>query len=147
VFFFSESRIYSFTLSGRVYSRLANASAIMPLFSSPCTRIASTVVSGARHYNRSLLTASTSCRPYAHLSHSFLWTRDQSKPRQVNRPNLLPPSSAFHTPPQSVVMSTGSLDRPASEYRLPTNVKPVHYDLTIRTDLDTSEFYGVVKIK
>ncbi|KAK7463560.1 Aminopeptidase 2 mitochondrial [Stygiomarasmius scandens] len=43
-------------------------------------------------------------------------------------------------------MSAGSLDKPASEYRLPTNVKPSHYDLTIRTDLDNSIFDGVVKI-
>ncbi|THV07366.1 leucyl aminopeptidase [Dendrothele bispora CBS 962.96] len=43
-------------------------------------------------------------------------------------------------------MSAGSTDKPASEYRLPTNVKPSHYDLTVRTDLDSSVFDGVVKI-
>jgi len=36
---------------------------------------------------------------------------------------------------------------PTNEYRLPTNVKPFHYDLTIQTDLDNSLFKGVVKIK
>ncbi|KAH9942750.1 peptidase family M1-domain-containing protein [Amylocystis lapponica] len=31
-------------------------------------------------------------------------------------------------------------------YRLPTDVKPTHYDLTIRTDLETLTFDGIVKI-
>ncbi|PCH39551.1 hypothetical protein WOLCODRAFT_29621 [Wolfiporia cocos MD-104 SS10] len=33
-----------------------------------------------------------------------------------------------------------------AEYRLPTNVKPTHYDLTVRTDLQEHTFDGVVKI-
>lgn len=33
------------------------------------------------------------------------------------------------------------------EHRLPTNVKPVHYDLTIRTDLEKLEFDGSVSIE
>ncbi|KAF9466381.1 leucyl aminopeptidase [Collybia nuda] len=32
------------------------------------------------------------------------------------------------------------------EYRLPINVKPTHYDLTVRTDLDKLQFEGFVKI-
>ncbi|KAF5369559.1 hypothetical protein D9758_002824 [Tetrapyrgos nigripes] len=39
-----------------------------------------------------------------------------------------------------------SLDKPASEFRLLTNVKLFHYDLTVRTDLDRFEFEGTVKI-
>ncbi|KAF4618596.1 hypothetical protein D9613_009661 [Agrocybe pediades] len=31
-------------------------------------------------------------------------------------------------------------------YRLPTNVKPVHYDLTIKTDLKSFSFQGLVKV-
>ncbi|EEB98508.1 hypothetical protein MPER_01967, partial [Moniliophthora perniciosa FA553] len=34
----------------------------------------------------------------------------------------------------------------ASQYRLPTNVKPSHFDLTIHTDLDKLTFEGFVKI-
>ncbi|GLB35338.1 putative aminopeptidase [Lyophyllum shimeji] len=34
----------------------------------------------------------------------------------------------------------------SNEYRLPTNVKPVHYDVTIKTDLEKLEFDGFVKI-
>ncbi|ESK92478.1 leucyl aminopeptidase [Moniliophthora roreri MCA 2997] len=34
----------------------------------------------------------------------------------------------------------------SSDYRLPTNVTPIHYDLTIRTDLKTSKFFGAIEI-
>lgn len=34
--------------------------------------------------------------------------------------------------------------KPADQYRLPTNVKPTHYDLTIRTDLQELKFDGYV---
>ncbi|EEB91169.1 hypothetical protein MPER_10513, partial [Moniliophthora perniciosa FA553] len=34
----------------------------------------------------------------------------------------------------------------SSDYRLPTNVTPVHYDLTIRTDLKASKFFGTIQI-
>lgn len=36
---------------------------------------------------------------------------------------------------------------PASEFRLPTDVKPVHYDVTIRTDLEKLTFDGFVKVE
>ena len=35
----------------------------------------------------------------------------------------------------------------ADQYRLPTNVKPTHYDVTIKTDLEKFKFQGFVKIK
>lgn len=34
--------------------------------------------------------------------------------------------------------------KPVEEYRLPTDVKPKHYDITIRTDLEKSKFDGFV---
>lgn len=34
----------------------------------------------------------------------------------------------------------------ADQYRLPTNVKPTHYDVTIKTDLEKLRFQGFVKI-
>lgn len=32
-------------------------------------------------------------------------------------------------------------------FRLPLDVKPTHYDLTVKTDLENSTFEGVVKIE
>ena len=33
------------------------------------------------------------------------------------------------------------------QYRLPTNVKPTHYDVVIKTDLEASSFQGFVKAR
>lgn len=33
------------------------------------------------------------------------------------------------------------------EYRLPTNVKPTHYDITVKTDLETLAFESFVRIE
>jgi aminopeptidase 2 len=33
------------------------------------------------------------------------------------------------------------------KYRLPTNVKPSHYDLTLWTDLESLEFGGFVTVE
>ncbi|KAI0792895.1 hypothetical protein C8Q75DRAFT_751852 [Abortiporus biennis] len=38
-------------------------------------------------------------------------------------------------------------NKPVAEYRLPTNVKPTHYDITIRSDLEKLKFDGFVVIK
>lgn len=46
----------------------------------------------------------------------------------------------------TVGTSTGSKTNP-DEHRLPTTVKPVHYDVTIRTDLEKLEFDGSVTIE
>ncbi|KAJ7582802.1 leucyl aminopeptidase [Mycena floridula] len=42
--------------------------------------------------------------------------------------------------------TTSRMTLSESEYRLPTHVKPQHYDLTIKTDLEKLEFQGLVKI-
>ena len=34
-----------------------------------------------------------------------------------------------------------------SDFRLPSNVQPTHYDLTIKTDLKKEIFEGIVKIR
>ncbi|KAG6919995.1 hypothetical protein DXG01_013344 [Tephrocybe rancida] len=39
-----------------------------------------------------------------------------------------------------------AISKPDSEYRLPTDVKPTQYDVTIKTDLEELEFEGFVKI-
>lgn len=38
-------------------------------------------------------------------------------------------------------------DKPRDKYRLPLGVKPTHYDVTIRTDLEKLTFDGFVKIE
>lgn len=50
---------------------------------------------------------------------------------------------------QHSLVHMGSLVTPTApdEYRLPTNVKPVHYDVTIKTDLENQSFEGFVCIK
>jgi hypothetical protein len=61
----------------------------------------------------------------------------------------LTPSTRSHSSQTSSIASmspvpaTGAPD----EYRLPINVKPTHYDLTVRTDLDKHQFEGFVKIR
>lgn len=46
-------------------------------------------------------------------------------------------------------LQMGSLTTPGApdEYRLPTNVKPIHYDVTIKTDLEDQTFEGFVRIE
>jgi len=64
--------------------------------------------------------------------------------RQVFR-NLL---STVLTPRRVVArQSFATMSTDTDKYRLPTNVRPTHYDLTIRTDLEDLSFDAVVKIK
>lgn len=35
----------------------------------------------------------------------------------------------------------------SDEYRLPTNIKPTHYDVAIKTDLENLIFEGYVRIE
>lgn len=38
-------------------------------------------------------------------------------------------------------------DRHADKFRLPTSMKPAHYDLTVRSDLEKLTFDGYVTIQ
>ena len=38
-------------------------------------------------------------------------------------------------------------NKPRDKYRLPLDVKPTHYDVTIRTDLEKLTFDGFVKVE
>jgi hypothetical protein len=40
-----------------------------------------------------------------------------------------------------------SSEKALDHYRLPTDLRPRHYDLTIRTDLEKERFFGFVKIE
>jgi hypothetical protein len=63
-----------------------------------------------------------------------------------NKPALSRPCSFLHHPslPVSPAMSS---KKPFDHYRLPTDVRPRHYDLTIRTDLEKEKFSGFVRIE
>lgn len=47
----------------------------------------------------------------------------------------------------SVHMASLTTPGTPDEYRLPTNVKPAHYDVTIKTDLENQTFEGFVRIE
>ncbi|KAF8061516.1 leucyl aminopeptidase [Lyophyllum atratum] len=76
-------------------------------------------------------------------------TRNIIRYKTSHRSLLTAASSISHTrhcstlPEMSNTPPAGKKD---SEYRLPTNVKPTHYDVTIKTDLEKLEFGGFVKI-
>ncbi|KAI0294885.1 leucyl aminopeptidase [Multifurca ochricompacta] len=61
-----------------------------------------------------------------------------------HKPLLLRPCSFHHRPPVSA--SDMSSEKPVDHYRLPTDLLPRHYALTIRTDLVKEKFTGFVKI-
>lgn len=67
------------------------------------------------------------------------------------RLSQLGPISALPSPQLRHCSSAhmSSLAKPGApdEYRLPTNVKPVHYNVTIKTDLEDQTFEGFVRIE
>jgi hypothetical protein len=58
----------------------------------------------------------------------------------------LPFSRFCSTLPEMSTATTKASGHP-DQYRLPTNVKPTHYDLTFKTDLDKLEFDGFVQVR
>lgn len=70
--------------------------------------------------------------------------------RGLRTPKYLfrPPSLIVRTCFNHANMSGGPAviegSKPRDEYRLPTDVKPKHYDVTLRTDLEKSRFDGYV---
>ncbi|KAI0747687.1 peptidase family M1-domain-containing protein [Daedaleopsis nitida] len=50
------------------------------------------------------------------------------------------------THPLTMTSANASTNTPPQDYRLPTDVKPTHYDLTVWTDLENDTFDGVVHI-
>jgi hypothetical protein len=63
-----------------------------------------------------------------------------------NKSSLSPPCSFLHH--SSIQVSPDmSSKKPLDHYRLPTDVRPKHYDLTIRTDLEKEKFSGYVRIE
>jgi aminopeptidase 2 len=44
-------------------------------------------------------------------------------------------------------MTASDTAKPLESYRLPLEIKPTHYDVTVRTDLKKLNFDGLVKIE
>lgn len=101
-------------------------------------------------------------RPHAHIDSQSVTTYAYASLSPLSRPN---PISTLSTAPSPLKAPLLSLRPPRrqlcfnhtrmsggapptakdpSEYRLPTNVKPTHYDITIRTDLEKLKFDGFV---
>src|SRR6266851_6627501 len=66
-------------------------------------------------------------------------------PSYHQKPLLSRHCSFHHHPPVSV--SAMSSSKAVDHYRLPTDLRPRHYDLTIRTDFEKDKFSGFVKIE
>jgi hypothetical protein len=49
--------------------------------------------------------------------------------------------------PTVLNMTISDTTKPLEDYRLPLDVKPTHYDVTVRTDLEKLSFDGFVKIE
>jgi hypothetical protein len=65
-----------------------------------------------------------------------------------NFPLLRRHCSLHHSPLDvSASLMASSSENVSDHYRLPTNARPRHYDLTIRTDLENEKFTGFVKIE
>ena len=56
-------------------------------------------------------------------------------------------SCSTHSTSPSSATSTSDMAPTEADYRLPTNVKPTHYDLTVRTDITAAKFDGVVTVQ
>lgn len=67
------------------------------------------------------------------------------------RTRLIHPQRAFVgntlVPPRHIRTYATPATMSADEHRLPTDLKPLHYDLTIKTDLQELNFSGQVKVE
>jgi len=64
---------------------------------------------------------------------------------------VLLPTAAEHrtqiTTISRTLFSTSMMESSSLDFRLPLNVQPTHYDLTVKTDLQKQTFEGLVKIR
>ena len=56
-------------------------------------------------------------------------------------------SCSTHSASRSPATTISDMSPAEVDYRLPTNVKPTHYDVTVRTDISASQFDGVVTVQ
>lgn len=81
-------------------------------------------------------------------TYAYVRTRDhQTLSSQSHLKPCTRNCSTSATPRMSSASAAPNPSQPQVDYRLPTDIKPTHYDLTVRTDLKESKFDGVVKIE
>lgn len=123
------------------------------------TAWASSLVSrGAGHVTGTFL------RPRTHTRNLGFWAQNAPTTRATTSRFRIQPSSLLPARNKAPFCSTGSSGTPSSrimttatdskheyvkpiDYRLPTNVRPTHYDLTFKTDLESLKFWGYAIIE
>ncbi|KAL1947447.1 hypothetical protein VTO73DRAFT_14408 [Trametes versicolor] len=99
-------------------------------------------VAATANYHTTALQGPTS----AQVPHSrTAQTRASKKKQQQNLAALLSARSCSVSA-APLAMSASAPASAQQDYRLPTDVKPTHYDLTVWTDLENSKFEGIVHI-
>jgi hypothetical protein len=84
---------------------------------------------------------------YGDLSRQYKYAIPRSpKPRRDLSFFISSPRSSLSTHIHTASMSTAAA-KTEDQYRLPTNVKATHYDVTVKTDLEGLAFQGLVKIR
>ena len=147
------------TAVGLVPSPDASA-ALMNIFWAPNARpwtLSSSLPRCVQQARASLSTIATPpgtvAQRYAHASPQLAsLPRSQSQSARDSRwfkfGSRRPPSIPIPSPSSAIArrtMSTAAAED--SKFRLPTNVRPTHYDVTVQTDLEKLTFSGFVKIK
>jgi hypothetical protein len=86
---------------------------------------------------------------FSHIRTQAQRDRDTLRFRVLASSNspLLRRHCSFHHSPLDDLSAAVMPDNASDHYRLPTEVRPRHYDLTIRTNLEKEKFTGFVKIE
>ena len=82
--------------------------------------------------------------------HSFANLSSRSGPSIRHAPKLgitYPRATSTSLRSAHLVSMSGDTSETSDSYRLPTNVKPTHYEVTIRTDLEKLVFDGFVRVQ
>ena len=69
------------------------------------------------------------------------------KVRSYFQPTLIVTNITGWGSPSIRSYSSTMIELPADSFRLPQDVRPTHYDITVKTDLKEEVFEGLVKVK
>ena len=74
-------------------------------------------------------------------------TKRNRSERQARTVPLLHTRNCYTTSASYSMSSSSTAPKDASDLRLPTDLKPTHYDLTVWTDLESNKFEGIVHVE